>query len=527
MSHRSTTPLLATGMVALVAAAAAPALAQRADAPIRRPASVASTVDFRSSSWLRDRAVVNDNGEAIANVSDLILDRGSGRIEYMVVRTGEILGLGGRAVAIPYGAFRLDTDHDRFVLTSTGEQLLQFPEFTPESWKSVMELSGNDRSALRKKLAADAAAPSDPYAGSLDTTDAVRVAGEITNVERVRTSTFGEQVCITVRTAEGTARRIAMGPSWFVNSTSAAPMRGDKVVVETLALPRDPDALLVATELQTGNRALHLRGTDGTAAWTLETVEPDGHVYSTPSSRYLLLSQLPGRKVDARGQECGKVKDVILDRSSGEIGFLSIDPDRKFLGIGDTNRLVPWSVATVTLKNIVRIDASRDMILASPETPSDLSELTTGATAEAVYDAYDVPAPRFESRTPVSGTLPKADSAWSARGAVLRAIERDSDTTMEGKAIGFTEVTFGSGVQPARALRVRMAGDGAREETVLLGPSWYMDHQEFCKAGDTVKVKVCRTTIDGRRFWLARTIENRGRTVEMLDRTNAPAWDRP
>lgn len=528
MIQLSSGPVLATVVVALTAGAVAPAAAQRADTPSRGPASVASTVDFRSFDWLRDRTVVNDNGEEIANASDLILDRGSGRIEYLVVKTGEMLGMGGRAVAIPYDAFRLDTDEDRFVLASTDEQLRQFPEFSPGSWKAMMEARKDDKSKLRKTLAADAAAPSDPYAGSLGTAKVVRVEGEITNVERVRTSTFGEQVCITVRTADGAARKIAMGPSWFVNSTSAAPMRGDKVVVDTLALPRDPDQLLAATHLQTGSRELHLRDTDGSAAWTLETVESNGHAYSTPYSRYLLLSQLPGKKVDARGNECGKVKDIILDRVSGEIGFLSIDPDQKFLGIGDATLLVPWSVTTVTLDGVVRIDASKDMILASPKTPSELSELTASATAEAVYDAYDVPAPRFEARKPVSGGLLKADMAWSARGPIIRAIERDSVTTMEGKVNGFTEVTFGSGIQPARALKIRTAGDGAKEEVVLLGPSSYMDHQQLsCKAGDSIKVNACRTTIDGRRYWIARSLEHNGVSVVLLDGKNAPAWDRP
>lgn len=64
--------------------------------------------------------VVNNNGEEIAKVSDLILDRGSGRIEYIVIKTGTTFGLGGRAVAIPYGSFQWGSaGEDRFVLAST------------------------------------------------------------------------------------------------------------------------------------------------------------------------------------------------------------------------------------------------------------------------------------------------------------------------------------------------------------------------------------------------------------------------
>ncbi len=522
-------PILTALTLALVAGTSTPALAQSADTPAWQSSTVAPTVDFRSSHWLSERVVVNNNGEEIAKVSDLILDRGSGRIEYIVIKTGTTFGLGGRAVAIPYGSFRWESaGEDRFVLASTAEQLKQFPEYTPESWKAMKEVSKDEKSILRQKLAADATSASDPYFGTLDVAKQERISGEIKNVERVRTSTFGEQVEITVQTAEGPDRRIALGPSWYINGTPAAPMRGDQVVVETLALPRDPDQLLAGTEFRNGDRQMHLRGSDGSPVWALKTVESDGHVYSTPYSRYLLMSHLPGMKVDCRGSECGKVRDVILDRRSGEIGFLSIDPNQNFLGISDTKRLLPWSVATVTLDGVVRIDASKEMVLASPETPADLSALSSGTHAERVYKAFGVPAPSFEAREPVSAALPDAGNAWSARGPIITAIEHESAKSIEGKVIDITEIKFEKGIQPARAVKVRMAGDGGGEELVLLGPSWYMENQKaICQAGDSVSLDICRTTVDGRQYWIARSLECKNSRVVLIDPNNTPAWARP
>src|SRR5205814_209530 len=123
---------------------------------------------------------------------------------------------------------------------------------------------------------ADAASPSDPYAGTLDTAKRTRVEGEIKNVERVRTSKFGEQVVVTVETADASTKKIALGPSWYVNATAAAPMRGNKVIVDTLALPRDPDQLLAATNLRTSDRALRLREPDGPPVRALKPVEATG-----------------------------------------------------------------------------------------------------------------------------------------------------------------------------------------------------------------------------------------------------------
>jgi len=528
LNHRLHTHVLTALMVALAAGAAAPAFGQGAHDPVQRSAAVARTVDFRSSSWLSDQVVVNNNGEDIASVSDLILDRGSGRIEYIVIKTGTTLGLGGRAVAIPYSSFRSEAGgKERLILASTAEQLKQAPEYTAESWKAMKEPTKDERSALRQKLS-DAAAPGDPYAGALDTAKRIRVEGEIKKVERVRTSTFGEQVVITVGTADGSARKIALGPSWFVNATAAAPMRGDKVIVETLALPRDPDQLLAGTDLRCGDRELHLRDTDGSAAWALKSVEAGGRTYSAPYSRYLVMSQLPGMKVDCRGDELGKVNDVILDRTSGEIGFLSIDPNQNFLGIGDTKRLIPWSIATVTLDGIMRIDASKEMVLASPETPEDLATLNSSTQGERVYKAFNVPAPRFEVSKPVPMAIPRGDNAWSADGSILGAIDRDSARTLEGKVIGMSEVKFEKGVQPARALKIKITGDGAGEELVLVGPSWYMDNQKPIYAtGDSIKVDARRTTIDGRTYWIAKSIDCKNASVVLLDKNNNPVWAKP
>lgn len=526
MNLRTSAPALASLIIACAGGSVAPATAQPAGTSTKISATVAPTVDFRTSKWLSKREVVNNNGEEIADVSDLILDRGAGRIEYLVVKTGKTFGMGGRSIAIPYASFRWEAGKDRLVLAATEEQLKQFPEFSTESWKVMKESKLDDRSALRKRLEADAAAPSDPYAGNLDAAKRMRVEGEIKSVERVRTSTFGEQVVIGVQVADGTTKRVALGPSWYVNGAAAAPMRGDKVVVETIALPRDPDQLLAATEFRNTQNTLQLRGSDGSPAWALKSVDFGGQHYSTPYSRYLLLSDLSGKKIDCRGSELGKVHEIILDRNSGDIAFLSVDPNQNFLGINDTKRLVPWSVATVMLDGTVRIDASKEMVLASPETPSDPTTLDGGAYAERVYNAFNVPAPRFDAPKHVSAVTPESNSAWSGQGSIIRAIERDSAKSFEGEVIDVSEIKFEDGTQPARTIKVRINGNYNGEESFVLGPTWYMANQQpGYVTGDVVKVDARRTMIDGHQHWIAKSVECKNKRVVLLDGENMPAWE--
>lgn len=526
LKTRIALPFVTAFVLVMSAGLAAPAVAQTASFPAPRAVSQGAPIDFRSSKWMNDRKVVNNNGEEIADVSDLILDRGTGRVEYVVIKTGSTYGMGGRSIAISFNSFGWEMGtKERLTLPLTPEQLKQFPEYSAENWLSLREPMKGDNNDLRKRLAADAASPGDPYAGNLDVAKKVHVEGEVTSVERVRTSTFGEHVVVSVRTSDNSTKKVTLGPSWYVNSTAAAPMRGDTVVIDALELPRDPDQLLSGTDLRIGDRKLRLRESDGHAAWALKTVESNGSSYSTPYSRYLLLSSLPGMKIDCRGSECGKVQDVILDRHSGEIGFISIDPNQNFLGIGDTKRLVPWAVSVVTLDGMIRMDASKEMVLASPETPSDLSTLSSGTHAERVYKAFAVPAPRFESAPPTSMMHTDGPSAWAAKGSVMTNIAADSATTLHGKVVELSDVKFDDGVPMARAVKIRTSDDAGKDQTVLLGPADYITRQnEICKAGDTVSVEACRTTIAGRAYWIAKSVECKDSRVVMIDGTKAPAW---
>jgi sporulation protein YlmC with PRC-barrel domain len=527
LMNRPSLPVLTALLLVALAGSTATAIAQSDDKAHQTSASISPTVDFRSARWLSDRDIINDNAEVIASVSDLILDRGSGRIEYAIIKTSGNYGTSGKLVTVPYTSLRWEAgDKDRFVLAATTEQLTLFPEYTAERWNAMRDGSKKDENGLRDRLEADNKSSGDPYAGSLENSVNTRIEGEITGVERVRTTTFGEQVEVSIKTTDGSTKRVAIGPSWFVNATNAAPMRGDKVVVDAMSLPRDPEQLLAASNYRSGNRELRLRDASGSPTWALKTIESNGQSYSAPYSRYLPISKITGLKVDCRGDDCGKVNDVILDRHSGQIAFLSIDPNQNFLGISDTKRLLPWSIATVTLDDIVRIDASKDMVLQSPETPADITTLSNGTHAERVYKAFNVPAPRFDpAEKRVDNRMSDPSNAWGHDGAVNGAIERSAVTSMQGSVLDITDVKFDNGTAPARAIKVRSLDKSQGDYLVLLGPVTYMNNQKtMCKVGDSIKLDAYRTTIDNRQYWLARSVDCNSTRVVLVDGNNAPAW---
>lgn len=482
--------------------------------------------DFRSAAWLKTRSVKNVNGEEVAGLADLILDRGSGTIDYAVLSTGTILGMGGRRMAISYDALQWNAGEGHFVLPLTPEQLEQFPEFSEDEWKGVTDKDSQAKTLRNRLMTDSAAAARDPYATSLEGATAARVTGTVTRVERRSYSDFGEHLVATVRTEDGAERRIALGPTWYVNSGAYAPMRGDKITVETLAIPRDPDRMLVATSMKTGDRSFVLRDERHAPAWVATTAEaPEAR--TNAARRYLLLSDLDGADVTCRGDACGTVSDVIVERGSGALAFLSIDPNENFLGIADTKRLVPWNVAAVTSEGDVRIDASKEMVLASPETPDDIATMSSGGMTETAYRSYEVDSPKFEARrTRVNAARPVGvdGEAWSHSGPICKGIKKDTLRSISGTGGSTREVTLGQGAGKATALTFK---EGDEDVLVLLGPAWYIENQKIpCASAKRIRVDAYRTTIDGKDYWLAKSVDCDGTTVQLVDSNGSPVWDR-
>ncbi len=49
----------------------------------------------------------------------------------------------------------------------------------------------------------------------------------------------------------------------------------------------------------------------------------------------------------------------------------------------------------------------------------------------------------------------------------------------------------------------------------------------MCQAGDAIKLDARRTTVDGRQYWLAKSIDCKDTHTVLLDGANAPAWIQP
>jgi sporulation protein YlmC with PRC-barrel domain len=78
--------------------------------------------------------VKNSQGEDLGDIKDLVLDPMSGRLSYVVVSYGGLLGMGDKLFAIPWSAVRWSTDKDYFVLNMDKEALKNAPGFDEDHW---------------------------------------------------------------------------------------------------------------------------------------------------------------------------------------------------------------------------------------------------------------------------------------------------------------------------------------------------------------------------------------------------------
>lgn len=78
--------------------------------------------------------VKNSKGETLGSISDIALDLSSGKINYVVLSSGGILGFRDRLYALPVNALRHSTEEKTFILDVDKEALQATPGFIKNNW---------------------------------------------------------------------------------------------------------------------------------------------------------------------------------------------------------------------------------------------------------------------------------------------------------------------------------------------------------------------------------------------------------
>ncbi|KXS42613.1 MAG: antigen [Methanolobus sp. T82-4] len=78
--------------------------------------------------------IVNDQGEDLGDVKDIMIDLESGSIAYVVLSFGGFLGLGDKLFGVPVEALRKKPEEHEFVLDVDKQKLENAPGFDKDNW---------------------------------------------------------------------------------------------------------------------------------------------------------------------------------------------------------------------------------------------------------------------------------------------------------------------------------------------------------------------------------------------------------
>ena len=92
-----------------------------------------------SAGTLNGDPVINDAGEHLGKLEEIMLDLDSGRVAYAVISFGGILGMGSKLFAVPWQALRVDTANKAVVINVRRELLESAPGFDKDHWPDTSE----------------------------------------------------------------------------------------------------------------------------------------------------------------------------------------------------------------------------------------------------------------------------------------------------------------------------------------------------------------------------------------------------
>ncbi|RXE55267.1 hypothetical protein ABH15_10815 [Methanoculleus taiwanensis] len=92
------------------------------------------------SKVITGKTVKNPDQKVLGTVHDLILDMESGRVAFLVLSTGGILGIGEKFIPVPWEAYSGMTGDDAITVDVTRETLESAPNYDRDAWEGIHDL---------------------------------------------------------------------------------------------------------------------------------------------------------------------------------------------------------------------------------------------------------------------------------------------------------------------------------------------------------------------------------------------------
>ncbi|MGP1346228.1 MAG: PRC-barrel domain-containing protein [Phycisphaerales bacterium] len=521
---------------------------------------------FHRATDLMGAPVSARGGETVAEVHDIIVRRGDGRVVYVVLEHGGLLGIGDDHVAVPARAMAFEPDSMGYRLDMDASVLEEMDEWDLTGWWPVSE-DNWDEELARIESRSPMVTDRDPFRGMIDGADRMEFLGEVDRMSRKNMTGGGYVATMFVRTDDGTTEEVLLGPAWFAMARNATPHAGDRVEVTGYRSSRNGDRRIIAHRITAANRMLELRDDNRRALWldgrdapmsdtrnrrdawddgrsrddrerndrarddrdrndrARDDRERDARDADRHPTRLVAVSEMFGLPVRARDQRTGEIGDAVIDARNGRVAMLIVEMDDGVLDLDPQERLVPWHVVGVG-QRFVTVDGIKAAFESGVEPPEDLNTLSRPDQMARVYRAFGATPRMFDGDNRWNGG--DVSKSWSRDGDVSEALA-DATTRNWSGVVRDVRTVSGPmrGSHDIRAIKLDVDGS---KHTVLLGPEPLVD--ELCERssfvlgdGDRVTAQISKVNIDGQEWMVARRLVDGDESLVLWE-GDRPVWRR-
>lgn len=86
-------------------------------------------------------SVENPKGDDLGKIDNLMINLQTGKVEYAVIESGGLLGVGKKLFAIPFGELKVDEEKEIFILNRDKDYVKESPGFDPSHWPATNDHS--------------------------------------------------------------------------------------------------------------------------------------------------------------------------------------------------------------------------------------------------------------------------------------------------------------------------------------------------------------------------------------------------
>ncbi|NLF32864.1 MAG: PRC-barrel domain containing protein [Planctomycetes bacterium] len=256
-----------------------------ADRQQRQALGVLEDDDYRRVTQIDGMPVRNPQQENLGTIEDIVLDLREGRPVLSVVQFGGVLGLGLQYATVPWPALeivpdlkiaRIDATQESLDaiayvagnepdLTQMGEVESLYRRFNEQPyWQTYGYVQG----ASTGGQIDHAWSAEGPYQRNFNPRQITTLQGTVLSIGAFRPAPgapLGQN--LTVRTEEGETIVVHVGPQEYVQQQGIDFNTGDRIGITGSRTLFEGDEIIMATEIQTSDRTLQLRGRDGLPLW--------------------------------------------------------------------------------------------------------------------------------------------------------------------------------------------------------------------------------------------------------------------